>query len=129
MKINLMIPGPPVTKKNSQRIVWSNGRPLIYPSKKFVEYQEAAGWYIPAKYRLRINQRVNMRCLYFVPTRRRVDLVNLLEATCDILVKYGVLEDDNSGIVVSHDGSRVLYDNENPRAEIEIEEVFDDAET
>lgn len=52
-----------------------------------------------------------------------MDLVNLLEATCDILVHYRVLEDDNSKIVVSHDGSRVLYDKENPRVEIWITEV------
>ena len=57
---------------------------------------------------------------------RRVDLSNLLEATCDILVHYGVLDDDNSRIVCSHDGSRVLLDRENPRAEITIEEVEQD---
>ena len=55
-----------------------------------------------------------------MPTRRRVDLLNLLEASLDILVDAGILEDDNSSIVVSHDGSRVLYDKENPRAEITI---------
>ena len=58
-----------------------------------------------------------------MPTRRRVDLVNLLEATDDVLVHYGVLEDDNSNIIVSHDGSRVFYDKENPRTEIYIETI------
>ena len=53
-------------------------------------------------------------------TRRKVDLVNLLEALDDILVHYGVLEDDNCGIIVSHDGSRVHYDKENPRTEVTI---------
>jgi hypothetical protein len=56
-----------------------------------------------------------------MPTRRKVDLVNLLEATCDILVKFGVLKDDSSDIVAAHDGSRVLYDKERPRAEIDVE--------
>ena len=54
---------------------------------------------------------------------RRVDLSNLLEATCDILTHYGILKDDNSRIVCSHDGSRVLLDREHPRAEIFVEEV------
>ena len=58
-----------------------------------------------------------------MPTHRRVDQVNLLEATLDILVEYGVLADDNSNIVVSHDGSRVLYDKNNPRTEITITDV------
>ena len=57
-----------------------------------------------------------------MPTRHRVDLANLLAATCDILVHYGVLEDDNSGIVASHDGSCVLYSKESPRVEIVITE-------
>jgi Holliday junction resolvase RusA-like endonuclease len=58
-----------------------------------------------------------------MPTHRRVDLTNLLEALNDILVKYGVIEDDNSNVVVSVDGSRVLYDKENARTEVEITEV------
>jgi Holliday junction resolvase RusA-like endonuclease len=67
-----------------------------------------------------INGTVNVKCVYYMPTKRRCDVVNMLEATLDILVKYGVLADDNSNIVVSMDGSRVLYDKENPRTEVEI---------
>lgn len=55
--------------------------------------------------------------------KRKVDLANLIEATCDILVKAGVLADDNSHIVAAHDGSRVDYDKKNPRVEIWIEEM------
>lgn len=61
-----------------------------------------------------------------MPNRRRVDLLNLLAATMDILVKGKVLEDDNSAIVVSHDGSRVRVDRENPRVEVEIVRVGKD---
>ena len=61
-----------------------------------------------------------MRCVYYMPTRRRVDLTNLLEATDDLLVRAGVLADDNSQIIAAHDGSRVRLDRENPRVEIEI---------
>lgn len=34
--------------------------------------------------------------------------------------RRGVLEDDHSGILVSHDGNRVLYDKENLRTEVSI---------
>lgn len=61
-----------------------------------------------------------------MPTRHRVDLTNLLEATDDLLVHWGVLQDDNSRIVASHDGSRVLYDHDNPRAEIYITDIDED---
>ena len=110
----------PVTKKNSQRIVYKAGRPIILPSLKYKEYEEAAGWFIRP---LGIDYPVNIRCLYHMPTRRIVDLVNLQEATLDVLVKYGAIKDDNSRIVVSMDGSRVLYDKDNPRTEIFIEEI------
>ena len=47
-------------------------------------------------------------------------MTNLLESIDDVLVRAGVLKDDHSGIIVSHDGSRVLYDKDNPRTEVYI---------
>lgn len=55
-----------------------------------------------------------------MPTKRKCDLTNLLEAIDDVMVKYGLLADDNFSIIESHDGSRVLYDKENPRTEVTI---------
>lgn len=122
----LTIPGTPRTKKNSPRIInigngAKHGHKLL-PSKAYERYEADAGWFIrcPGK---PIDYPVNIKCVYYMPTRGKVDLVNLLEATCDILVKYGVLVDDNASIVTGHDGSRVLYDKDNPRVEIEIEEI------
>ena len=62
-----------------------------------------------------------MRVLYYLNAKKKVDLVNLLECTCDILVKYGAIKDDSSAYIGSHDGSRVLFDKDRPRAEIYIE--------
>ena len=90
----------------------------MLPSKKYREYEEAALWCLQRKEP--ITEPVNVKCLFYMHTLRRVDLVNLLEAACDVLVTAGVLADDNSGIVVSHDGSRVLLDREKPRTEIYI---------
>ena len=42
----------------------------------------------------------------------------------DVLVKAGTLKDDSCSIVVSTDGSRVFYDKENPRTEVEITAVI-----
>lgn len=118
----LVINLPPVTKKNSQQIITVKGRPMIIPSKKYKEYEKDASWFLNWEEEP-ISDPVDVRCMYYMPTKRRVDLVNLLESTLDVLVKCGVLEDDNSNIVVSHDGSRVLYDKENPRTEIFITAV------
>ena len=48
-------------------------------------------------------------------------MTNLLEAIDDVMVKAGLLEDDNYTVIESHDGSRVLYDKYNPRTEVFIE--------
>ena len=67
-----------------------------------------------------IDRTVNVKATFYMSTHRIVDLVNLHEALLDVLVKHRVLDDDNSRIVVSMDGSRVDYDKENPRTEVEI---------
>lgn len=91
---------------------------MIIPSSKYKKYEKECGKYIHLTET--IEEPVNVCCLYYMPTRRRVDLVNLEEATLDVLVKYKVLSDDNSNIVVAMDGSRVFYDKDNPRTEITI---------
>ena len=122
-KIRMVIKLKPITKKNSQRIATRkvNGKyvPFILPSKAYVQYEKESGYFLRGK-GLKIDYPVNVKCVYYMPTRRRVDLTNLMEATHDVLVKYGVLADDNYKIIQSVDGSRVEYDKEDPRTEIEI---------
>ena len=71
--IRITIPLPPVTKKNSQRIVMVRSRPMILPSQKYKDYERDAGPCL-LPYRKRLDSPVNVRCLYYMPTRRRVDL-------------------------------------------------------
>lgn len=124
--LNITIPIIPITKKNHQQIIevkikgTNKKRKCIIPSKQYKQYEKDCEQYLNAIPFNAIDCPVNVKCLYYMPTRRRVDLVNLQESTLDILVKYGILADDNSNIVVSMDGSRVLYDKQNPRTEIEI---------
>ena len=120
--IALTISLPPVTKKNSSQIVLIQGKPRIIPSKRYKEYEKNAKEFLQP---LNIDYPITLTCHYYMPSRRRVDLVNLLQATCDLLVHYHVISDDNSQVVASHDGSRVFYDKENPRTEIFIEEYRD----
>lgn len=118
MKIVLL--GDPRTKKNSQRLVHIGSRMIPITSKAYSEYERACLAQITGDKRKAIDCPVNVQAVYYMGTRRKVDLVNLLEATCDILVEAGVLVDDNCRIVAGHDGSRVYYDKQNPRVEIEI---------
>jgi len=119
---NIIIPGDPRTKKNSMRIITNRktGRPFPIPSKAFMQYQKDAGWFLKP---WGIDEPVNLKCVYYMRTKRKVDLTNLNSAICDILVHHKVMADDDSKIVVSMDGSRVKYDKDNPRVEIEITET------
>ena len=119
------IPLPPVTKKNSQQILVNQrtGKPFIMPSKKYREYVKHAGLYIPKRGKPLEGRYNNITCLFFMPTLRRVDLTNLLEAIDDVMVEAGLIEDDCFAYIGGHDGSRVLYDKANPRTYVAIDEL------
>lgn len=112
----------PRTKKNHQRIITNprTGKPMVIQSPQYKDYEHEAAWFMP--HIKTIDRPVNIRAVFYMPTKRKVDLVNLLQALCDILVKYSVIEDDNSQIVASFDGSAVRYDKDNPRTEVIIYE-------
>lgn len=121
MRITFTIPLAPITKKNHQQILVnrSTGKPFVSPSPQYKQYERDALWFIP-KVEKPIDFPVNVKCLFFMPTKRKVDLTNLLESIDDIMVKAGLLADDNYTIIASHDGSRVFYDKENPQTWVEI---------
>lgn len=120
--MKIVLSGDPRTKKNSQRIIRRGRYSAILPSKAYEEYAADCAVQLAAKgFRNKgIDYPVNIACVYYMRTRRRVDLPNLLEATDDILKDNFVIVDDNCSIVATHDGSRVEYDKGNPRVEIEI---------
>lgn len=123
------IKGEPRTKKNSQ-IIAGSGRKCPEckkPEKQWIKqsdqhdaWAEAAAWQLQNKPREPIDFPVGCKYICYMATRRRVDGLNLYAAIDDLLVKNHILADDNSTIVIHHDGSRVYYDKDNPRVEIEI---------
>lgn len=130
MVLKFVIHGNPVTKKNSQNVVFvgekcpvchKGSRAIPMQSSQYKLYEKMAAKEIP-KLQQPIDYPVEATYRYFMKTQRAVDLTNLEEATDDILVKHGVLKDDNNNIIVSHDGSRVYHDKDDPRVEIEIKE-------
>lgn len=123
--MKLVLYGNPATKKNSMQIFKNRktGQAFLTQSDRYKEYARDCARQITSKYKLKINYPINLKCVYYRKTKHRVDLTNLLAATCDILKDCGVIADDNYKIVVSHDGSRVDFDKENPRVEIDIEKI------
>ena len=122
--MKLCIEGAPVTKKNSMKIIMVRGKMRLSQSDRYKAYAKLARYQLlPHRPVKPIDYPVNVRCVYYMPTNRRVDLTNLLAATLDILVDARILADDNAKIVVGHDGSRVVHKANKPRAEIEITDM------
>lgn len=111
-------------KKNSQSIVINpkTKRPMIIQSKQYLEFERECGYFLN-KYKMNINTPINLKCVFIVPDKRKRDIVNLLNAIQDILVKYNVLEDDNYNIVASVDGSKITYEKGVEKTIIEISEI------
>lgn len=129
--MKFVIIGNPITKKNSQRLIVRNGRPYIIPSKQYKDYEKEALFQLIqygvkdySQFYYPINVPVNVCCRYYMQTRRKVDLANLLEGSLDILIEAGILDDDNCSIAASYDGSMVFYDKQDPRVEIEITPII-----
>jgi len=119
-EIRFIIPIPPVTKKNSSNIYINKrtNRPFITPSDRYKQYEKDFILLCPPI--PMIDYPVNVKALYYMPTKRKVDLINLHAALHDCMVKKGIILDDNCSIIESTDGSRVLYDKQNPRTEVYI---------
>lgn len=131
--LNMVLYSNPATKKNSGRIINVKGKGgrgynMLLPSTAFERYQADCLKQITGAYRRHIDTPVNVKAIYYMETRRRVDISNLHSALHDILVVAGVLVDDNRDIVASTDGSRVLWDKKNPRVEITITDADPDYE-
>lgn len=95
------------------------------PSAAYLKYERSAMWYLTPKPKTPLDGRYRVATVFYMPIRRRVDLTNLMEAAHDVLVAAKILADDNNTIIVSVDGSRVMYDKSSPRTEIFIEEMED----
>lgn len=78
---------PPITKKNSQQILTNHrtGKPFIAPSRQYKKYEQAAMWYLTPKPKAPLSGRYRVATVFYMPTRRKVDLTNLMEAAHDTL--------------------------------------------
>lgn len=120
--IKFTLPIRPVTKKNSGQIITVGGFPRLIPSKQYLQFEKDCQPYFKQVLNQigQIDYPINLQVVFYVETKRRIDLPNLLNAVDDAMVKSELILDDNRDIIASHDGSRVYHDKFNPRIEIEI---------
>ena len=127
--LKYVIKGAPRTKKNHQKIAGSFEKcPVCHkPVKQWIvqsafhdEYAELAGWQLRPKPVKPIDYPINIKYLFYLDVDRVVDDLNLCACADDLLVKNGIIQDDNRRIVQGHDGTRSFVDRDNPRTEIYI---------
>lgn len=100
----------------------------IYRPERGLQAVRSGGRYLYPKPIKPLEGRYRVATVFYMPTRRRTDLTNLIEAAHDVLVAGKILADDNYTIIASVDGSRVMVDKSNPRTEIFIEELEDEVD-
>ena len=113
------IPLIPRSKKNSMQIVKFGDKTALIQSKLYRDYADDCKFFIK-QLKTPINIPVNLKCVFYVKDKRKRDLVNLLNAIQDILVKYNILKDDNYNIITSVNGSKIIYDKQISKTIIEI---------
>jgi len=124
MIAEITIPGRPYTKKNSQQICRrTNGAYFIKQSDTYERYETEVLWHLKTYRGPKFDGPVRVTCVYWMPSRQSwPDLMGLYQATADILERAGIIENDRD--IICMNGSRIAgVDAENPRVEIEIEEL------
>ena len=123
-KIIINIPLQCRSKKNSEQIYINpkTRKPFITQSKLYKEFEQNCGYFLN-KYKTNIDYPINLKCTFYVADKRKRDIVNLLNAIQDILVKYKVIKDDNYNIVASLDGSKIIYEKGRQETIIEISKI------
>lgn len=138
MLAKYVIPLDPRTKKNHMTIAGTGPKcPKCGKRKKQFVRQGAAhskyafesAQYLNPRPREPIDGEVHIIYILYMQTHRRVDDLNLYASLDDILVNEKILKDDSIKHIRNRDGSRVLYDKENPRAEIYIYRYREEADT
>ena len=138
--LKYVIKGAPRTKKNHQKIAGGREKcPVCHkPKEQWIvqsafhdKYAELASWQLRPKPAKPIDFPINIKYLFFLDVDRVVDDLNLQACADDLLVKNGIIKDDNRRIVRGHDGTRSFVDKDNPRTEIYITRmpVEDDGQT
>ena len=112
------------SKKNSQQILKNKrtGKYFISQSDLYKIFEYQCGLFI-GHLKTKIDYPVNIKCIFYVPDKRKRDLTNLENAIADILVKYEVLIDDNYNIIAGWDGSRIIYQKNREEIIIEITKI------
>ncbi len=115
----LTVLGNPATKKTSNRVFRRSGRIIVAPSAVHARWLRMALAQLKTQWkRPPLQIPVSIAAIFYRADRRRVDLVNAMQALADALQAAGVVANDR--LIASWDGSRLNRDPARPRIELQI---------
>ncbi len=120
--IHLTIEGQTPSKKTKPTIIVNKktGKPMLIPNKLYTAWKKGAILQLQAQSASRFTDEIQVKFTVYRWTKRRCDLINVLQSLQDILEDAGVIEDDHQ--IKSVDGSRLYLGvtKEQAKAKIEI---------
>lgn len=129
--MNITIPGPIPSKKNSLRRIMRGSQVFTVPSSNFERWNKmafdklskTAGLVVanPKQTQPGLNPQSKVTIIFYFPDKRRRDLTNGAESIMDLLVDLGVLYDDCWQAVPELLLQSGGIDRERPRAEVTIQ--------
>ena len=88
------------SKKNSKRIIsFGNGRRGLISSKNYLQWEEEQLWLLKTHKHKTVKKCDSIVVGLYFEYNRRKDLSNVWEGVGDLLVKAGILEDDNFNVI------------------------------
>lgn len=118
--VTFFIEGNTPSKKNDRTIGVRNGRVFNVPSKRYREWHDSAMWQLKGMKNLKLKPPYSITYSFWFKDRRKHDLDNAQASVNDLLKDAGVIEDDDSKMLVETHCYYKGVSKEVPRVKIEI---------
>jgi len=98
---------------------------MLIPSKRYSAWYEEKSWELK-QYHCKPIEECIISMDFYIPDKRASDMDNLAASVLDLLVGNRIIKDDSWKIVKEIHLKFVCIDRENPRVEVELEEMVSD---
>ena len=119
--MEIIIEGNTPSQKNQKKVRCAGGVPRLYTHPKVKEWQDSALLQLKSKYKGQFDNKVTIAYHFYVKDNRRRDIDNLVASVNDVLVKAGLVSDDDwKHLAIG--GADAEVDKDNPRVVLYVEE-------
>lgn len=118
--MNFTLTGHIVSKKNSKRAFMRNGRQFVLPSLAYADWEKDALRQLTIQKVRPVQSPVSLKMNLWARDNRTSDLENKVSSIQDLLVKAGIIPDDDWKTLPEVSAIYMGLDKKNPRAEVEL---------